>query len=124
MLIFCLIIINLGHGIALKRKTRILKNVVGNEKISLEAENVPDICTLSEAGGDFEYIVKVPPFLYAPIEKGEECGRLDVMCGGKSVCEIPLVSAEKCEKVKTAKKEKSQFQKLKSRFVKIIKQEK
>lgn len=101
-------------------------DIVGGEceKITLKADNIPDICTLSDTGGDFEYVVKIPPFLYAPIENGEKCGELEVLCDGKKVCGIPLISTEKFEKKKTPKKEKTKFQKLKSKFVKILKQEK
>lgn len=86
------------------------------DKISVTAESV-DFTTLSAGAGDFECIVNAPPFIYAPVNKGDELATLSVYYNNREIKQIPLYSAESAEyKFPEPEKKKDFITKIKEFF--------
>ncbi len=67
-----------------------------NDKISVCAEPL-EFTVLSANKNDFEYIVNSPPFVYAPINKGDEVASLSICYNNREIRKIPLYAAENAE---------------------------
>lgn len=68
------------------------------ESLRLEAAEDPETLTVyGISGGDLEYTVAAPPFVYAPVAKGEEAAELIISCKGREIRRIPLYAAESAE---------------------------
>ncbi|MDE5937078.1 MAG: D-alanyl-D-alanine carboxypeptidase, partial [Ruminococcus sp.] len=67
-----------------------------NDKISVSAESV-EFTVLSADKNDFEYIVNAPPFVYAPINKGDEIASLSIYYNNREIRKIPLYANENAE---------------------------
>lgn len=74
-------------------------NLAGSseDKIKLVPTETPEICTADGNSEFFRYKLKTPLFVYAPIEKGEQCGELTVMYKGREVKNIPLYADKNYE---------------------------
>ena len=80
-----------------------------NDKISVRAEPV-EFTVLSANKGDFEYIVNTPPFIYAPVNEGDEIASLSICYNNKEIRKIPLYAEENAEyKQKPEPEEKKGF---------------
>lgn len=67
------------------------------DKVKLYCDENPVICALNGSDGLFNYKVKNSPFIYAPVEKGEQCAELTVMYKGREVETVPLYAKENYE---------------------------
>lgn len=92
-----------------------------NDKITVTAGDEPiNITTLAASQEDFEMQIVASPFVYAPVDKGEELAELKISFKGREVRKIPLYAAEEADvkQVKDSgeKDEKNWFKK----FIKKI----
>lgn len=83
--------------VLLKKDTRYLVSVVGEEKLLLPVEPLRDVTVFAEQAGDAAYIVELPRFVYGPVHVGDKLGRIVVNLDGRQVGEIPLVAMEHFE---------------------------
>ncbi len=74
-------------------------NLAGSseDKIKLVPAENPEICTADGNSQFFSYKIKVPLFVYAPVESGEQCGEITVMYKGREVRNIPLYADKNYE---------------------------
>ncbi len=93
-------------------------DVVGGDvsSINMKSENTIPICTLNLNKEDFSFKVKSVPFLYAPIEEGQQTGTLEITYKNRSVAETPLFAAQSCEYKKAPKKQKNLWQKIRDKI--------
>ena len=77
------------------------------EMLALSAEDIPAITVAENA--QLHYEVKLPPFVYAPVRKGDLIGSITVRCGNMQAAEIPLYSAENADYKTAGKAEKKHF---------------
>lgn len=99
-------------------------------EVTLVSPQIPEDITLTAVGGkggklsvfpeekdisftavaakpeDFDYTVISPPFVYAPVRKGEEAAQLRISYGGRTVAQIPLCAAEDYNVYKPSSKKK------------------
>ncbi|MDE6787908.1 MAG: D-alanyl-D-alanine carboxypeptidase [Ruminococcus sp.] len=86
------------------------------DKISVRTEDV-DFTTLSANSDDFELIVNAPPFVYAPVNEGDELATLSIYYKNREIQQIPLYSAEDAEyKIPEPEKKKDFITKIKEFF--------
>lgn len=86
------------------------------DKISVTAENV-DFTVLSADSGDFELIINAPPFVYAPVNEGDELATLSIYYKNREIQQIPLYSAENAKyKIPEPEKKKDFITKIKEFF--------
>lgn len=86
------------------------------DKISVTAENI-DFTVLSADSGDFELIINAPPFVYAPVNEGDELATLSIYYKNREIQQIPLYSAENAEyKMPEPEKKKDFITKIKEFF--------
>ena len=80
-------------------------DVVGGDvsSINMKSENTIPIC-------------KSAPFLYAPIDEGQQTGTLEITYKNRSVAETPLFAAQSCEYKKVPKKQKNLWQKIRDKI--------
>ncbi|MBR6069241.1 MAG: D-alanyl-D-alanine carboxypeptidase [Ruminococcus sp.] len=74
--------------------------LVGSDKdsIHVRADALPEPVTVLAAGADeLTYTVISAPFVYAPVDEGDELGELSISCGGREIRRIPLCAAESAE---------------------------
>ena len=74
--------------------------LAGSREDTLElcaGEEKVRVTTMSEDTGGFEFEVTAPPFVYAPVEKGEEAAQLRLLFKGREVRRIPLYAVESKE---------------------------
>ncbi|NLT10639.1 MAG: D-alanyl-D-alanine carboxypeptidase, partial [Ruminococcus sp.] len=64
------------------------------------------ITTLAAQPEGFDIETVSSPFIYAPVKKGDEMGRLRISFKGREVCQIPLLAAEDAEIMKKAPDDK------------------
>lgn len=64
------------------------------------------VCTMAGNEEDFDFTVLAAPFVYAPVEKGEEAAMLRISYMGREVDTIPLYAAEEVQ-VKAKKQAKN-----------------
>ena len=65
------------------------------ERLPLTVENqFISVTTLSENTDDFSFELVSPPFVYAPVEKGEPVAELKMLFRNKEIRRIPLYAAE------------------------------
>lgn len=93
-------------------------DVVGGDvsSINMKSENTIPICTLNLNKEDFSFKVKSAPFLYAPIDEGQQTGTLEITYKNRSVAEMPLFAAQSCEYKKAPKKQKNLWQKIRDKI--------
>lgn len=66
-----------------------------NDKITVAAgEKTINITSLAASQEDFEMQIVASPFVYAPVEKGEELAELKISFNGREVRRVPLYAAE------------------------------
>ena len=66
--------------------------------IHVRADALPEPVTVLAAGADeLTYTVISAPFVYAPVDEGDELGELSISCGGREIRRIPLCAAESAE---------------------------
>lgn len=65
-------------------------------KLAADAEKVT-VTTLSEDGSEFGFELIAPPFVYAPVKKGEQAAELRLTYKGREVERIPLMADEDAE---------------------------
>lgn len=86
------------------------------DKISVTAENV-DFTVLSADTDDFEFVVNAPPFVYAPVNEGDELATLSIYYKNREIQQIPLYSAEDAKyKIPEPEKKKDFITKIKEFF--------
>lgn len=86
------------------------------DKISVTADPV-HFTTLSADADDIDYIVNAPPFVYAPVCKGDEVAELSIYYKNRKINQIPLYSAEDAEyKIPEPEKKKNFITKIKEFF--------
>ena len=74
-----------------------------SDAIAVEAAAPPEPVTVLSAGADdLTYTVIAPPFVYAPVRKGDTLGELSVRCAGREIRRIPLCAAEDADYVAAA----------------------
>lgn len=91
-------------------------DIVGgsSEKLHLSAkESTVSVTTAAGDISDFEFTVIGQPFLYAPINAGEEAGKLRVSFMGREVETVPLYADEDIAFEKKCADRKSLFAKIK-----------
>jgi len=77
-----------------------------SDTIAVEAEAPPEpVTVLSEDNGSLTYNVISPPFVYAPVKKGDTLGELSVCCGGREIRRIPLCASGDADYVSAAQEE-------------------
>ena len=77
-----------------------------SDTIAVEAEAPPEpVTVLSEDNGSLTYNVISPPFVYAPVKKGDTLGELSVCCGGREIRRIPLCASGDADYVSAAREE-------------------
>jgi len=86
------------------------------ERIHLFAAENPVICTADGNNELFKYKLKTPPFVYAPIAKGEQCGELTIMYKGREVRTIPLYADKNYDIYRKPEQKKSLSDKIKDIF--------
>lgn len=93
-------------------------DVVGGDvsSINMKSENTIPICTLNLNKEDFSFKVESAPFLYAPIDEGQQTGTLEITYKNRSVAETPLFAAQSCEYKKVPKKQKNLWQKIRDKI--------
>ncbi len=82
------------------------------DSLRLEAaEDIEPLTVYGISGGDLEYTVAAPPFVYAPVAQGEEVAELIISCNGREIRRVPLYAAENAEyaEKKTEEKPKKGF---------------
>ena len=68
------------------------------EKIRVCADEMPEPVTVLDASeSELEYSVKAPPFVYAPVKKGDVLAELQIKYGGREIRRVPLSAAEDAE---------------------------
>ncbi len=85
---------------------------VGGEtnSLSLTAEcSDITVTTLSAKNDDFSFELAASPFVYAPVEKGDEAAQLKIMCRGKEIRRIPMFAAENIGAVRSGNCENKSF---------------
>lgn len=93
-------------------------DVAGGESESLRLipeKSTYSLTCASENADDYTYTVLRPPFVYAPIAKGDEAARLCISFKGREVDTIPLFAAEDVS-IKDKTPEKGFFSRLKEIF--------
>jgi D-alanyl-D-alanine carboxypeptidase/D-alanyl-D-alanine carboxypeptidase (penicillin-binding protein 5/6) len=65
-------------------------------KLTADIDSIP-VTTLSEDGSEFGFELIAPPFVYAPVKKGDEAAQLRLTYKGREVNRIPLYAAEDAE---------------------------
>jgi len=83
------------------------------DKIRLYPEKNPVICTADENIESLKCILKVSPFVYAPVAEGEQCGEISVMYKGREIETIPLFTDKNYDIYKKTEKKKNIFEKIK-----------
>ena len=81
-----------------------------NDTIKATAQELPaPITAVSE--NELSYTVISPPFIYAPVKKGDKLAELSIVCRGREIRRVPLYSAEDAAHKETPakKKKKSLF---------------
>ncbi len=53
---------------------------------------------LMKKGGSIEYDIELPQFLYAPVERGEDVGSLNLFVDGELCLELPITALETAER--------------------------
>lgn len=86
------------------------------DKISVTAESV-EFTAFSADEDDFDYVVNTPPFIYAPVSKGDELATLSIYYNKRQIDEISLYAAESADyKIPETENKKSFFTKIKEFF--------
>lgn len=94
-------------------------NVVGGtaDTVAVNVGEPVKVTAVSAEPEDFEYAVLTSPFIYAPIQQGDELAELSVRYDGREIRRIPLYSEENVEYMKAdPKKKKSLIDKIKGVF--------
>ncbi len=73
--------------VALGREKAVLPEMAGGGTVVVEKAHL----------GETETRVSLPESLTAPVEKGQEIGMIDVVCGEKTLLSVPLTAAEAVE---------------------------
>ena len=94
-----------------------------SDKLTVALKELP--VTVTSAGIDPEKIsfrVIAPPFVYAPVNCGEEAAQLEISFGGREIKRIPLYAQEDAavKKQASSKKKKNWFKKIISKVGKIF----
>lgn len=90
-----------------------------SDKVRVSAGGEPVTMTVSDYNSeDFFFEVISSPFVYAPVQSGEQLAELKIICNGREVRRIPLMAVEDCS-VKTAETDNNQ--KSDNIFVEIFK---
>lgn len=90
------------------------------QSIGTEAQTVV-LPYLKESGKpDITFKAYANQFLYSPVKKGEVIGFGDIYLNGEIYCRIPLTAAENCEIKENENKNKSFFEKIKEKFLKLF----
>ena len=59
---------------------------------------MPEPVTVLDASeSELEYSVKAPPFVYAPVKKGDVLAELQIKYDGREIRQVPLSAAEDAE---------------------------
>lgn len=103
---------NYGFGCVKKKQVDLPADlaidIVGGEcgSVRISAENpYIELSCVGEDVPTLEYTVISQPFLYAPVNSGEEVAQLSVCMGGKELMRLPLYADENCP-IKAAEKRK------------------
>ena len=75
-------------------------DIVGGEEEKLNVffdEADLSVTSLGDSTDGFEYQVLSPPFIYAPVRKGDEAAQLSISFRGRQIKRIPLYAAESVE---------------------------
>lgn len=93
-------------------------NLAGSseDKIKLLPPENPEICTADGNSEFFSCKIKTPIFVYAPVEKGEQCGELSVMYKGREVRTIPLYADKNYDIYRKPEEKKTLLTKIKNIF--------
>ena len=86
------------------------------DRIKLVSDENMEICTADGKDEFFSYSVKTPPFIYAPVEKGQQCGEITVMYKGREVRNIPLYADKDYSIYCKPAEKKTFFSKIKNIF--------
>lgn len=81
-----------------------------NDTIKATAQELPaPVTAVSE--NELSYTVISPPFIYAPVKKGDKLAELSIVCRGREIRRVPLYSAEDAahKEAPAKKKKKSLF---------------
>lgn len=81
----------------------------------IPAEN-PEVCTMDGNREFFRCRLKTPPFVYAPVSDGEQCGELVLMYKGREVKTIPLYADKDYSIYRKPEQKKSILTKIKNVF--------
>ncbi|MCM1529360.1 MAG: D-alanyl-D-alanine carboxypeptidase [Alistipes sp.] len=75
------------------------------------ADDIEALTVYGISGDDLEYTVAAPPFVYAPVAKGEEAAELIISCNDREIRRIPLYAADSAEyaEKRSAEKPKKGF---------------
>ncbi|MDE6670570.1 MAG: D-alanyl-D-alanine carboxypeptidase [Ruminococcus sp.] len=110
-----------AHNIKLDIPENLSVKIAGadTDRLSLTAEDV-EVTVFNADTSDFEYKVISAPFVYAPVQKGDEIAQLSISCNGREVRRISLF-ADSDAPVKTIKKapvKKNLFRKFTEKLLK------
>ncbi len=94
-----------------------------SDKLTVALKELP--VTVTSAGIDTEKIsfrVIAPPFVYAPVDCGDEAAQLEISFGGREIKRIPLYAKEDADvkKQDSSRKKKNWFEKIISKVGKIF----
>jgi D-alanyl-D-alanine carboxypeptidase/D-alanyl-D-alanine carboxypeptidase (penicillin-binding protein 5/6) len=89
-------------------------NVVGgtDDKIMLQPDSGFTVTAVNDDSSLYSYRVLSSPFVYAPVEEGEQLAELQVMYGEREVCRIPLYAVNEVVRTAENNTENNIFKKL------------
>lgn len=93
-----------------------------SDKLTVSPENLPfTVTTAAENPDGITFRVISPPFVYAPVKRGEEIAQLEISCGGREICRVPLCAQEDAAvKKRTSPKKKNWLEKIISKVGRIF----
>ena len=62
--------------------------------ISLSTSIAAPSTVTAVSENELSYTVISPPFIYAPVKKGDKLAELSIVCRGREIRRVPLYSAE------------------------------
>ena len=75
--------------------------VVNGEKSEIFLTNAAELSNWNYNGENVKVVTELDRFLYAPVKKGQVCGRAVLICDGKEIQSCDIVALEDCKERKT-----------------------
>ena len=114
-----------AHNIKLDIPENLSVKIAGadSDRLSLTTEDDVEVTVYNADSADFEYKVLSAPFVYAPVQKGDEVAQLSISCNGREVRRVSLfadsdVPVKKIKKIKKTPVKKNLFRQFADKLLK------